>query len=177
MAKQAGGLSKTERILSIYHLLTHCEEVSMQELTDNLPGCKKTFSRDIALLKKANVRIGYSMKRKAFVLAYREMEKTDPPESKSEARYIQKLRRLIALMDGLPYGDCDNWYMATIPLASRRTMQRDFATLNAIGYDIKYEHSEWNSHDAGMDVPPGHYYCDRPNGAYSLRTFLQEGYT
>lgn len=171
MPKKANQISKTDRILSIYHLLTHCEEVSMQELTDQLPGCKKTFSRDIALLKKAGVPVRYSVKRRAFVLAYGSATTPDFPESKSETRYIQKLIRLITVMDGLPPEDCDIWYMKTIPGAARRTMQRDFATLNAIGFSIVYERSAWNMHDAGTELPPRHYYCDRPYGAYQLTTF------
>lgn len=170
MANSAKQITKTERILSIYHLLTHCEEVSMQELTNNLPGCKKTFSRDLALLKKAGVQVRYSVKRRAFVLADRKMDAPKFPESKSETRYIQKLIRLITVMDELPEEDCDIWYMETIPSATRRTMQRDFAVLNAIGFYIKYERDSWNMHDAGTDVPPKRYYCDRPYSAYELTT-------
>jgi hypothetical protein len=57
--KQAKAINKTERTLSIYHLLTHCGEVSMQELINQLPGSKKTFSWDIAILKKAGFSIRY----------------------------------------------------------------------------------------------------------------------
>ena len=74
-------------------------------------------------------------------------------------------------MDGLPEEDCDLWYHAHFPDTSRRTMQRDFALLNSLGYRVKYETEEFNSHDAGMDVPTGHYYCDRPTGAYEFYTF------
>ena len=171
MPKQAGEISKTQRILSIYHLLTNCDEVSMQELTNLLPGSKKTFSRDIALLKKAGIQVRYSFKRQAFVLAEKERDAPDFPDAKSEARYIAKIIRLITVMDGLPEEDCDVWYMQAIPGAAKRTMQRDFAMLNSIGYKVKYEREAWNMHDAGMDVPPNRYYCDRPEGAYTLDTF------
>lgn len=40
----ANTITKTQRILSIYHLLTHCEEVSMQELTGLLPGSAYTLT-------------------------------------------------------------------------------------------------------------------------------------
>jgi predicted DNA-binding transcriptional regulator YafY len=175
MPVQANPLTKTERILSIYHLLTHCEEVSMQELSSLMSASKKTFSRDIAVLKKAGVQVRYSVKRQAFVLAGRKRIVPEMPASKSEARYIAKIVRLIICMDDMPCEDCDIWYTENIPEASKRTMQRDFAVLNAIGYTIKYERDGCNYHDAGMDVPPRHYYCDSPNGAYALTTLGGDG--
>ena len=174
MPKQTGEVNKTQRILSVYYLLTHCQEVSMRELANQLPGSKKTFSRDIALLKQAGVQVVYSAKRQAFVLAQKRRNAPDFPEAKSKARYIAKIIRLLTVMDGIPEEDCDVWYMQTIPGAAKRTMQRDFAVLNSIGFSINYEREAWNMHDAGTDVPPRHYYCDRPNGAYVLTTFKME---
>lgn len=161
-------LTKTQRILSIYHLLNDCEEVSMQELTDQLHVCKKTFSRDIALLKKAGVAVRYSKRQRAFVLDSKCFDASKYPENKSEQRYIKKLIRLFIVMDDIPDEDCDQWYAITFPGTSKRTMQRDFATLNSIGYKIQYERSAFNCHDAGFDLPSRRYYCDRPNGAYDL---------
>ena len=171
MPEQIIKITKTQRILSIYHLLTYCEEVSMQEIANLLSGSKKTFSRDIALLKKAGVQVRYSAEKRAFELIDREHGMPDFPESKSEMRYIKKIIRLIMLMDDIPEEDCDIWYMETIPGATRRTMQRDFATLNSIGFRIKYEREIYNMHDAGIDVPPNHYYCDIPKDKYSLSIF------
>ena len=172
MPRQTGRISKTERILSVYYLLRHCEEVSMQELRNNLKGWSdKTFSRDIAFLKQAGVPIRFSMKRKAFVLRYNIADVIPAlPENKKEQQFIEKLIRLTTIMDDMPDEDCDMWYRETFSKTSKRTMQRDFATLNSIGYEIKYERTEFNSHDAGLDVLPRHYYCDRPNGAYALTT-------
>ena len=144
MPKQIRAITKTERILSIYHLLTHCDEVSMQELTNLLPCSKKTFSRDIALLKKAGVQVRYSVRRQAFVLVEYRRKEAIEATSKSEARYMAKIQRLLTLMDDLPVADCDIWYFDNIPNATKRTMQRDFATLNAIGFEIKYEREEFN---------------------------------
>lgn len=59
-------ITKTQRLLSEYHLLRNCQEVSMKELSDCLPGSVKTFSRDLKLLRRAGVPIVYSEKRKAF---------------------------------------------------------------------------------------------------------------
>jgi predicted DNA-binding transcriptional regulator YafY len=171
MPKQAGKIGKAERILSVYYLLTHCEEVSMREMTGLLPGCTKTFSRDIALLKKAGVPVRYSARRRAFVLAGEERGEPGFSEGKKEQIFLEKIRRLATVMDEIPDDDCDKWYGETFPHASKRTMQRDFATLNAIGYNIKYERKLFNTHDAGADLPPKRYYCDRLYGAYELITF------
>ena len=57
-------ISKTERILSIYHLFRFLEEVSMQELRNYFNNISdKTFYRDIALLKRAGVPIHFSGRR------------------------------------------------------------------------------------------------------------------
>jgi predicted DNA-binding transcriptional regulator YafY len=164
-------INKTQRILSIYHLLTHCEETSMQEITGLLPGCNKTFTRDIALLKKAGVPVHYCAERRAFILKGSNRDTPSCAESGTESRFIRKINRLITIMDDAPAKDCDFWYMETIPGAARRTMQRDFAVLISIGYVIKYEREEFNSHDAGQDVPMNCYYCDRPSDTYDLKTF------
>ena len=167
----SGKVDKTQRILSIYYLLRHCDEVSMQEIANQLDGSKKTFSRDIAILKKAGVKIKYSIKRQAFVLEDLNLGKQDFTGGKSEVRFIKKIIRLITVMDDAPEIDCDIWYGETFPNTSKRTMQRDFAILNSFGYSIKYEREAFNLHDAGYDLPINHYYCDRPNGAYELTIF------
>ena len=164
-------ITKTQRLLSEYHLLRHCQEVSMKELTDCLPGSTKTFSRDLNLLRQAGVPIVYSEKRKAFVLERECLNDVSPPNNLAQARVLEKLRRLFCLMDDLPEEDCDLWYQAHFPGISRRTMQRDFALLTSLGYRVKYETEEFNSHDAGTDLPINRYYCDRPMGAYELYTF------
>jgi predicted DNA-binding transcriptional regulator YafY len=163
-------INKTERILSVYHLLTHYQEVAMKELTDLLPGCKKTFSRDIALLKAAGVQIRL-VRRQAYILASGEHVAPSFSENKAERRFMEKIIRLITSLDAMPEDNCDKWYADSFPTVSKRTMQRDFATLNAIGYRIKYEREAFNCHDAGFDVPPGSYYCDRPQDTWSLSTF------
>ena len=167
-------INKTQRLLSEYHLLRHCQEVSMKELADCLPGSTKTFSRDLKLLRQAGVPVVYSEKRKAFVLERECLDDVSPTDNPAQARILEKLRRLFRLMDDLPEKDCDLWYQATFPGISRRTMQRDFALLNSLGYRVKYETEEFNSHDAGTDLPINHYYCDRPLGTYDLNTFRPE---
>ena len=167
-------LTKTQRLLSEYHLLRHCQEVSMKELADCLPGSTKTFSRDLKLLRQAGVPIVYSEKRKAFVLERDGLDPVSPPDNSAQARVLEKLRRLFRLMDDLPEEDCDLWYQAHFPDVSQRTMRRDFALLNSLGYRVRYETEEFNIHDADTDLPVNHYYCDRPLGTYDLATFRPE---
>ena len=174
MEKYERKIGKTERILSVYHLLKLCDEVSMQELKQLLPGSKKTFSRDIASLKKCGIPIRYSAKRQAFVLESVEETEAAKAAGKKEEIFLQKLRRLTQMMDEMPAENCDKWYADTFPHTSKRTMQRDFAVMNAIGYRIKYEREAFNSHDAGNDLPIRHYYCDRPYSAYELNTFRRD---
>ena len=165
MLKKEKKITKTQRILGVYYLLSNYEEVSFKELTDSLPGwCEKTFTRDISLLKKAGIPVKFSLKLKAYVLEFQERAKPRLSKNKAEVRYIKKIMRLTRMMDEMPGEDCDKWYEDAFPDVSKRTMQRDFATLNAVGYRIKYERESYNYHDSGIDLPPGHYYFDSPYG-------------
>jgi len=172
-------ISKTERILSIYHLLKYCKEVSMKELTDLLPGSNKTFSRDIALLKSAGVQVRFSWRRMAFVLKSRERIEPDPElfEDTAEKRQIEKLLRLMTIMDGMrKQPDPATWYRETFPGVSHRTMQRDFATLNRLGYYIRFQRERNDEiEDYREDESFRRYYCcDWPVGlgdALHLDTF------
>jgi predicted DNA-binding transcriptional regulator YafY len=169
-------ITKTERILSIYHLFRFCEEVSMQELRNYFRNISdKTFSRDIALLKRAGVPIRFSGRRKAFVLVDETGKEStitphrapDFPEGKKERQFIEKIIRLMTIMDELPYEDCDVWYRETFPEASKRTMHRDFATLKRVGpgYVIYYKREWENPYDKDDEQPPGHYYFEGVHNA------------
>ena len=170
-------ITKTERILTIYHMFRFFEEVSMQELRNNLRGWSdKTFSRDIALLKRAGIPIHFSGRRKAFVLVDEDGHEAkhpprrapDYPESKKEKQYIEKIIRLTTMMDDMAYEDCDNWYRETFPESSKRTMQRDFATLKTVGpgYRVYYKREWDNPDEKDDDEPPGHYYFEGVWSAY-----------
>ena len=160
-------ISKTERLLSIYHMFRFWDDVSTQALCNSLPGHKRTFFRDIALLKRAGVPVKFSKRRKAYVLtdeAGNELPRgkfraaPELPEGKKERQFLEKIVRLMTMMDGLPIDDCDVWYRENFPEASKRTMQRDFAILKAVGYVIYYKR-EWDDPDYKSDErPPGHYY-------------------
>ena len=60
-------LTKTSRILSVYHLFLNCQEVSFQELKQQFEVSEKTSLRDIRLLERAGVlETRYDRNAKAF---------------------------------------------------------------------------------------------------------------
>jgi predicted DNA-binding transcriptional regulator YafY len=159
-------ISKTERILAVWHLLRYCREVSFKEVTDQISVSAKTVYRDISLLKNIGCNIKFSRELKAFVMG-RERTEALFPENKSRRRYMEKISRLITLMSGMcGEGDPVGWYRGKFPGLSARTMQRDFRILNAIGYTVKYERE-----NDDPDRPPGRYYCEQPSSAYDLEVF------
>ena len=108
MPKPENTTPKTERILTIFHMFRFFEEVSMQEMRNAFEDLSdKTFSRDIALLKRAGLPIQFSVKRNAYVLkdeAGNESRKAprrkpDYPEGKKERQYLEKIVRLTTMMD------------------------------------------------------------------------------
>lgn len=161
-------ISKTSRILSIYHLFRYCEEVSYKEITDLMPFNPKTISRDICLLKRTGLlHVKYSKKRRAFV-ASEEAGKPDFPKNETQRLYLEKIIRLCTLMCELDCADDPvDWYREHYPTLSDRTRQRDFAELNKIGYWITYQ--RWD--DGDEEHPVGTTYCDFPCNTYSLETF------
>lgn len=173
-------LSKLSRVLSIYHLLLHCQGwpgdesrgVSKNLLRECFPGSDKTFERDMALLRQAGVNVRFSREYRAYLLYPGEPRKPHPPKNKAEARFIERVRRLCIVLSEIPYEDCDVWYRETFSGVSRRTMQRDFAALNALGYEIQYD--RWPGYELWDEdaIPPkkGRYHCDAPN-TFDLSTF------
>jgi len=156
---------KTGRILDICHLFLTCEEVSEEELrnnvrwtkdketAENIFWTKKTISRDIATLKFAGLPIVYSGKRRAYILSERfgrstpseaEYSKSIAHLGKKEQQYIRKIKRLATFMNCLLHhvgedDPCDIEYKRLFPAISKRTMQRDFNTLSGIGYELEYK--------------------------------------
>ena len=156
---------KTRRILELFYLLLSCDDVSDEEITNNVRWTKdketnervfwtkKTISRDIATLKLAGVPIQYSAKRKAYVLSTlleksitseEEYSKSIAHLGKKEQQYIRKIRRLTTFMNHLKYyvgedDPCDIEYKKLFPAISKRTMQRDFNTLSGVGYYFIYK--------------------------------------
>ncbi|WP_027398742.1 hypothetical protein [Anaerovorax odorimutans] len=167
-------ISKTERILSIFHLFRYCREISLKEIIDLLPYSKKTILRDISLLKQGDIiHIRYSKRLDAFIPINGENAVcNDPnpkyPEYKPHKVYLEKLIRLTTIMrEADMHDDPAIWYKNKYSNLSSRTMQRDFAILRKIGYMIIYQRNkdEFEEHIAG------NYYCNFPYEAYSLATF------
>ncbi|MDR1578750.1 MAG: DeoR family transcriptional regulator [Synergistaceae bacterium] len=164
-------ISKTERILAIFHLLTHCREVSYKEVIDLISVSKKTVCRDISVLIRAGWDIEFSKKDRAYGTSG---IKTPPKftRRRNERLYLQKIARLTTLMRDMGSGEDDPvaWYRAKYPDLSERTRQRDFKILNSVGYHILRENDPENQEGR----PLGKYYCEWlycPPGAYGLDVF------
>jgi hypothetical protein len=127
----------------------------------------------VALLKRAGIPARFSVKRGAFILSG-ERAAPELPESRNARLYLEKIVRLTIMMDEMDSADePDAWYRERFSDVSPRTMQRDFAELNAIGYRVSYERETYNVHNAGFDLPTHRYYCDWPE-TYDLTTFKGE---
>lgn len=160
-----------QRILLVYHLLLNLEEVSMRELS-RLPCSRKTVLRDIALMREAGV--GVKFVPPHYYQLTGKLQTPKPGDPSIHNQKLQKLHRLFYMMEHLAETDCDLWYRRQFPGLSLRTMQRDFAVLNQIGYRITYERNEINDHDSGTDVPVRHYYCDFPDPYEPFDAFIEQ---
>ena len=140
MSKSVESITKTSRLLVVFHLFRHCQEVSFKEITDMLPVSEKTVYRDIQILKRAGVlQIRYSKRQEAFVPASLNFTEPDWPENQTQRRYLEKIRRLCTLMVQIEGAeDPIAWYRTQYPGLSDRTRQRDFKELDKIGYQIGY---------------------------------------
>jgi predicted DNA-binding transcriptional regulator YafY len=158
-------ISKTERVLAVWHLLKYCREVSFKEMTDQISVSKKTLYRDICLLKEIGCDINFSRELGAFVMSH---ERGEPgfPENKTRRHYMEKILRLVTIMEKMDEEDAAGWYRGKFPELSARTMQRDFRILNDIGYRIEFERTNDNHHRSA-----GKYYCEWPTGTYDLDLF------
>ena len=169
MGNASKSIMKTSRLLVIFHLFQHCQEVSFKEITDMLPVSQKTAYRDIRLLKQAGVlQIRYSKSREAFVPTGLVFTQPDWPENQTQKRYLEKIRRLCTLMVQIEGAeDPIAWYRTQYPGLSDQTRQRDFNELGKIGYQIRYNplcnpDRNWDPH-----YEPGWYY-EFPSGAYDI---------
>jgi predicted DNA-binding transcriptional regulator YafY len=160
-------ISKTERILAIFHLLTYCREITFKEVTDLIPVSKKTVYRDIRLLRRTGCDITFSRALGAFVMSV-EVGCQTIPENKTQWAYQIKIARLLDMMREMPSADDPvEWYCLNYGHFSARTMQRDFKILNDIGYRIEYEREKDNYEER----PFRKYYCEWPTSTYGLDLF------
>jgi predicted transcriptional regulator len=163
-------ISKIERILAIFHLLTHCREVTYKEVTDLISVSKKTVYRDIRILIQAGCAVDFSKEDRAYATSG---TRTPPKftQRRNERLYLQKIARLMALMRDMGSDDDPvEWYRAQYPDLSERTRQRDFKILNGIGYRILRE----DDPDNREGRPLGRYYCEwleSPLSTYGLDVF------
>ena len=169
MSKSVESITKTSRLLVVFHLFRHCQEVSFQEITDMLPVSEKTVYRDIQILKRAGVlQIRYSKRQEAFVPASLNVTEPDWPENQTQRRYLEKIRRLCTLMVQIEGAeDPIAWYRTQYPGLSDRTRQRDFKELDKIGYQIGYNPLRNPDRDWDPHYEPGWYY-EFPSGAYDI---------
>ena len=160
--------AKTSRVLSVYHLFLHCEEVSFQEFTLNFGISQRTALRDIRLLQQAGVlEARWDRARQAFVPVTLEPFPMEVQENKTRHKYLEKLRRLCILMRRMSWEDYEDGtnkvelYRELFPNTPDRTRQRDFKELEQLGYEVWYER--------GFEDEPGRWHYDIPS-AYGLAT-------
>lgn len=161
-------ITKTSRVLSVYHLFLHCEEVSYQEFTLNFGVSRRTALRDIRLLQQAGVlKARWDRARQAFVSVTLEPFLMEIQENKTRQKYLEKLRRLCILMRRMSWEDDRDGtnkvelYRELFPGIPDRTRQRDFKELEQLGYEVWYER--------GFEDEPGRWHYDIPS-AYGLAT-------
>lgn len=173
MADTKKKYSKTERILVGYHLLKRCREVSCKEVTDVFHVSAKTVRRDLHILAQAGYAANYSRERKGYVID-RTPRKAEFPERRNERMYLRKIIRLTTLMNEMDQAaDPVEWYHAKYPDLSARTMQRDFKTLNKIGYSVRRYYEEEDDDYSSKLSRPGKYCCEWSwLDAYSLDVFF-----
>ena len=169
MGNAASAISKTSRLLVVFHLFQHCREVSFKEITDMLPVSQKTAYRDIRLQRQAGVlQIRFVKSQEAFVTVNLEFTQPKLPENQTQKLYLEKIRRLCTLMAQIEEAeDPIAWYRTKYPHLSDRTRQRDFKELGKIGYQIHYNPVYNPDQDWDPNYTPG-WYCDFPNGAYDI---------
>lgn len=169
MGRSSESITKTFRLLVVFHLFRHCQEVSFKEITDMLPVSPKTAFRDIQFLKQAGVlQICYSRKRQAFVPVSLEFREPQWPENKNRKLYLEKIRRLCTIMARIEGSENPiSWYREQYPGLSERTRQRDFKELGRIGYRIGYHPVYAPDRAWDPNYKPGWYY-EFPAGAYDI---------
>ena len=161
-------LTKTSRILSVYHLFLNCQEVSFQELKQQFEVSEKTSLRDIRLLERAGVlETRYDRNAKAFYPVSLELRPMAEEENQTRRKYLERIRRLCLLMVRMAEEDDSDGmnkrelYRELFPDCSDRTRQRDFQELEKLGYRASYSR-EW------LDEP-GRWSYEIPD-TYGLET-------
>ena len=161
-------ITKTSRVLSVYHLFLNCSEVSLQEFSLSFGVGQRTAVRDIRLLRQAGVlKARYDRTAQAFLPVSLELFPMEEQENRTRQKYLEKLRRLCILMRRMAEEDDssgmnkNDLYREILPGISDRTRQRDFRELKKLGYSARYIRK--------FEDEPGRWYYEIP-GAYGLKT-------
>ena len=160
-------VSKTSRLLSVYHLFQYCKEVSLREFSLGFGVGQRTAVRDIRLLRQAGVlKARYDRTAQAFLPVSLEPFPMEDQENRTRQKYLERLRRLCILMRRMIQEsesgmDKNDLYRESFPGVSDRTRQRDFKELEELGYSAWY--------DREFEDEPGRWYYEIP-GSYDLYT-------
>lgn len=134
-------ISKTQRILSVYHLFSHCYGVSVNVLS-GLGVSERSIKRYISLLKAAGVlTVRYDGKEREYYKVNAELRPIAEENNPNRLKYLKRIRRLCILMSklmGLEESEQSKTklYRELFPEESDRTRQRDYAELKKLGYNI-----------------------------------------
>lgn len=166
-------ISKTQRILAVYHLFIHCYGVSVNVL-NKLGVSGRSVKRYIALLKAAGVLAArYDGKEREYYKESLELRPIAGENSPNRLKYLKRIRRLCILMCEVTWLEESEQsktklYRELFPEESDRTRQRDYAELKKLGYNLHpgmIDGEDWHMKRGWIyDVP----------SAYGVKPLLQK---
>lgn len=147
-------LKKIERQVLLYEVLSWSKIADKEYIFSYLPMGNRMLERDMKDLSDAGlINLRFDRKRKCYVKNEKEYFIDDSEWTEVRRRHLNRLYRLCHLICNLQ-NDEVRWdeefirdekitaarsYREMFPECSPRTMQKDFVTLNRIGYPIKYD--------------------------------------
>lgn len=147
-------LKKIERQVLLYEVLSRSEIPDKKYIFSYLPIGNRMLERDMKDLSDAGlINLRFDRKKKCYVKNEKEYIIDDSEWTEAKRRHLKRLYRICHLIDNLQ-NDEVTWneefireekmtaaksYREMFPECSPRTMQKDFATLNRIGYPIEYD--------------------------------------
>lgn len=147
-------LKKIERQVLLYEVLSGSKITDKEFIFSYLPIGNRMLERDMKDLSDAGlINLRFDRKRKCYVKNEKEYIIDGSEWTEVKRRHLKRLYRLCHLIDNLQ-NDEVIWneefireekmtaaksYREMFPECSPRTMQKDFVTLNRIGYPIKYD--------------------------------------
>lgn len=147
-------VTQTERQMMIYDAFCTLEEVKICDLKWAMRKIEiRTLQRDLRDLKAAGLlNVRFSKERDAYVWVGEPTGKisVDASISQKKREHLQRLQRIAACMDMVEAENPVELYFQMFPEASERMRQRDFSTLNVIGYEAGYD-KEWEAYSISHD--------------------------